>query len=98
MPDVVGITVDNAREQLVLLSVTVNVDEQGSATVAAGIVLAQEPPAGTQVESGSTVHLIVSNGVDRVTVPDVRGKQFAIAAQELNDNGLVGQPGIHANR
>ena len=94
MPDVVGITVDNAREQLVLLSVTVNVDEQGSDTVAAGIVLAQEPPAGTQVESGSTVRLIVSNGVDRVTVPDVREKQFAIAAQELNDNGLVGQPGI----
>ena len=94
MPDVVGITVDNAREQLVLLSVTVNVDEQGSDTVDAGIVLAQEPPAGTQVESGSTVRLIVSNGVDRVTVPDVRGKLFAIAAQELIDNGLRGLLGI----
>ncbi len=93
MPDVVGITVDNAREQLVLLSVTV-VDEQIGSAVDAGIVLAQEPPAGTQVESGSTVHLIVSNGVDRVTVPDVRGKQFAIAAQELGVIGLRGLLGI----
>ena len=94
MPQVVGATVDSAREELQPLGVEVEMVEQGSATIPAGIVIAQEPPAGTQVETGSTVHLIVSAGVDRLQVPDVRGKQFAIAQQELAAIGLRGVVGV----
>ena len=94
MPDVVGITVENAREQLQLLGATVEEVEQGSDTTPAGMVLAQEPTGGTPVESGSTVRLIVSKGIDRVSVPDVRDKQFAIAQEDLNASGFRGKPGI----
>ncbi len=94
MPDVVGMTVDNAREQLGLLSVTIEELEQPNDTVAAGIVVAQEPPAGTQVEAESTVRIIVSTGVDRIPVPDVRNKYFAFAQQELAGSGLRGVKGI----
>ena len=94
MPDVVDITVDNAREQLQLLGVKVEEVKQGSDTAPAGRVLAQEPPGGTPIESGSTVRLIVSKGIDRVSVPDVRDKQFAIAQEYLNASGLRGKPGI----
>lgn len=91
MPDVVGSTVDNAREKLVLLGVEVEEVEQGSNTVPAGEVMGQEPAAGTEVEAGNTVRLIVSIGVDRVIVPDVRGKLFAIAQHELSGRGLRGE-------
>ena len=94
MPDVVGTAVDNARQQLELLDVAVEEVEQGSDTVAAGRVLAQEPAAGVAVEPGTTVRLTVSAGVDRVVVPDVRGRQLAIAQQELATLGLRGTLGI----
>ena len=94
MPEVVGITVDNARAQLELLGVDVEEIEQWSETVAAGIVMGQEPPPETLVESGSTVRLIVSKGVDRVQVPDVRNQLFAFAQQNLAASGLRGIEGI----
>lgn len=94
MPEVVGITVENAREQLQLLGVTVEEIEQGSFTVPAGMVLAQEPTSGTQVEPGSTVRLTVSKGTDRVSVPDVRNKLYAIALEDLSASGFRGKLGI----
>lgn len=94
MPDVVGKTVVNAREQLSPLGVDIKVIEQGSATVPAGEVIAQEPTAGSDIEVGSTVRLTVSKGVDRSTVPDVRGKQYAIALEELSAIELRGSLGI----
>lgn len=94
MPDVVTKTVDNAREQLQLLGVTVDEVLQGSDTVAAGEVMAQDPPAGTRVEAGSTVRLTVSKGVERIQVPDVRDKLLALAQQDLVKFGLRGVIGI----
>ena len=94
MPDVVGTTADSAREKLQPFGVDVEMIEQGSATIPAGTVIAQEPTAGSQIEVGSTVRLTVSAGVDRLQVPDVRGKQLAIAQQELLAIGLRGVVGI----
>ena len=94
MPDVVGRPVENVREQLGLLGVTIEEIEQANATEAAGTVLAQDPPAGTQVEPESTVRIIVSAGVDRIPVPDMRDKYFAFAQQELAGSGLRGVVGI----
>lgn len=90
MPDVVGTTADSAREKLQPLGVNVEMVEQGSATIPAGRVIAQEPTAGTQVEPGGTVRLTVSAGVDRSTVPDVRDKQLITAQEELAAIGLRG--------
>jgi serine/threonine-protein kinase len=94
MPDLVNITVDNAREQLQLLDVTVEETEQGSEAVPAGFVIAQDPPAGTEVEAGSTVRLTVSKGIERVAVPDVSGEFLALAIQQLSTVGLRGMVGI----
>lgn len=94
MPAVVGSTVDSAREQLARLGVTIEEIAQASTTVAAGVVIAQEPLAGAQIETESTVRLIVSKGVDRSRIPDVRGKQFAIAQEDLNSVGLRGRLGV----
>ncbi|ANH37736.1 Serine/threonine-protein kinase PknB [Nocardioides dokdonensis FR1436] len=50
------------------------------------LVLEQQPPAGTQVEDGSTVTLIISEGPEKV--PDVVGDDEEVAAQKVRDAGF----------
>lgn len=94
MPEVVGTAVVNARERLSLLGARIEEIEQASATIPAGVVVAQEPTAGSPIAVGSTVRLTVSKGVDRSAVPNVLGKQFAIALEDLDASGLRGRLGI----
>jgi eukaryotic-like serine/threonine-protein kinase len=54
----------------------------------AGIVLSQDPPAETKVESGSIVHLKVSKGPLPVAVPDVRSEPIDQASSELKALGF----------
>ena len=55
---------------------------------AAGIVMAQDPPAETDVERGGAVRLTVSIG-DRVAVPALVGKPEAEAQRMLREAGLA---------
>jgi serine/threonine-protein kinase len=50
--------------------------------------VAQEPAAGTKIAKGSTVVLIVSTGVPKVSVPDVRNQPVTSAIQLLVAQGL----------
>jgi beta-lactam-binding protein with PASTA domain/predicted Ser/Thr protein kinase len=54
-----------------------------------GVVYDQSPDAGSKVDKGGTVTIFVSTGPPPVTVPDVKGKQWSDAQQELTDAGLV---------
>jgi eukaryotic-like serine/threonine-protein kinase len=54
----------------------------------AGQVLEQAPDAGTRVEQGSTVTLIVSRGEAQITVPNVIGKTRSGAVSSLRAKGL----------
>jgi beta-lactam-binding protein with PASTA domain/predicted Ser/Thr protein kinase len=58
-----------------------------------GFIYKQDPGAGERVEKGGTVTIWVSTGPPKVTVPDVKGKQWSEAQQELTDAGL--QPVEH---
>jgi eukaryotic-like serine/threonine-protein kinase len=53
-----------------------------------GIVFAQQPSAGRELEEGSTVTLLVSSGPATVEVPDVTGLPVDRAEDELGDAGL----------
>ena len=61
-------------------------EEESSAP--AGEVIRQSPSAGTEVDPGSTVSIVVSRGVEKATVPNVIGKLRADAVQALRDAGL----------
>jgi eukaryotic-like serine/threonine-protein kinase len=54
-----------------------------------GIVYDQDPEAGSKVDKGGTVTIFVSTGPPPVNVPDVKGKQWPDAQQQLTDAGLV---------
>jgi eukaryotic-like serine/threonine-protein kinase len=54
-----------------------------------GLVYDQSPDAGSKVDKGGTVTIFVSTGPPPVDVPDVKGKQWSDAQQELTNAGLV---------
>jgi beta-lactam-binding protein with PASTA domain len=78
VPDVVGMTEANARSAIEGAGLTVGeVEDEYSDTVAAGIVLDQDPGGGTTIPVGWPVDLVVSIGMP--VVPDVVGMTEADA-------------------
>lgn len=57
-------------------------------------VISSDPVAGTEVEEGSTVKIIISNGKEqkKVVVPKLEGMSEANAAAKLTELNLVGAP------
>lgn len=57
-------------------------------------VISSDPVAGTEVEEGSTVKIIISNGKEqkKVVVPNLEGMSEADAAEKLTKLNLVGAP------
>jgi beta-lactam-binding protein with PASTA domain len=89
-PNVVGLAQPDAtlaikNAGLVLGTVTTT----ASATVAAGSVISQSPSAGTNVNSGSAVNLVVSSGPAQISVPNVVGQTQANASSAITTAGLV---------
>ena len=101
VPPVAGLTTAEATNLLVQAGFETTVEEQESATVPAGRVIATNPPEGTPAGRGSTVVIIVSSGPGTATVPQVIGDTqveaiAAIEAQELVAN-VVTVPSTMAN-
>ncbi|MEZ5321438.1 MAG: Stk1 family PASTA domain-containing Ser/Thr kinase [Microthrixaceae bacterium] len=88
VPNVVGRTLDIARERLGTAGFTVRVVERASDR-ATGTVTAQDPSANALVAKGSQVVLTVSSGPRRVQVPPVRDLTEAAATEALTEAGLV---------
>ena len=62
VPDVKGVPVDRARTIIEGSSLSVGGTSEQESTQAAGIVVSQSPAAGTEVDAGSSVRLVVSSG------------------------------------
>jgi beta-lactam-binding protein with PASTA domain len=60
---------------------------QSSPTVPDGVVMQSEPAASQQVDKGSAVKLILSNG--KVSMPDVLGQPLSDAQKLLEESQLV---------
>jgi serine/threonine-protein kinase len=89
VPDVAGQSLSSAQSALQALGFRIGgPDEQPSADVPKGQVIGTDPPAGSSLEKGATVTVLVSSGVEQVTVPDVRNQAEASATQTLQNRGL----------
>ncbi len=85
-PSLSGQSVGQAKGLLEAKGLTVNVVEQGSKTVAEGVVIKSDPTG--QVKNGGTVTLFVSVG-DKIQVPDVFRVPYQQALPQLENAGLV---------
>lgn len=82
VPRVVGLTESQARARLAEAELKDDVDRRPS-NRKAGIVFAQSPGAGVQLDEGQTVELLVSSRLARVPVPNLIGLKEAEARQRV---------------
>lgn len=91
VPPVVGTTESNATSSLSALKLIPNKTYDYSDDIPAGEVISQNPEAGTTVEEGTTVTLVISQGKKSVTVPAVKGMEADAGKAELENAGLVAE-------
>ena len=87
VPVLVGTQRNVAVQQIRGRGLEPSVSEEESST-AAGEVIRQSPSAGSEVEPGSTVAIVVSKGKKQAKVPNVIGKLRSEAVQAVRDAGL----------
>jgi len=88
IPDVAGQGQNAAQQTLEDAGFKVTKTTQTSDTVSKNRVIATDPKAGTKVNAGSTVQLIVSTGPQQVAVPNVVGSQIDDARSQLSAKGF----------
>jgi serine/threonine-protein kinase len=88
IPDESGKDADAAANDLGRLGLQTNTTQQASSSVPSGKVIRTDPGAGTSVDKGSTVTLVVSSGPQQVTVPSVIGMTEQEATKTLQDQGF----------
>jgi beta-lactam-binding protein with PASTA domain len=88
VPDVVGLTLHDARQRLKRVRLTADVSRESSSTVAKGLVIRSDPGPRRLIERGSSVTLSVSTGPEQVSVPSLVGEQEEDAIKLLRDRGL----------
>jgi serine/threonine-protein kinase len=88
--DVSGKTEEDAKSTLTALGFSVTVTSQYSDDVAEGLVISQDPSAGSKAESGAEITLVISSGPQsvKVSVPDLRGMTESAAKDKLKSSGL----------
>jgi serine/threonine-protein kinase len=87
VPVLVGSQRRLAVQQIRGRGLTPSVSEEESSSPA-GEVIGQSPSAGSEVEPGSAVSIVVSAGQEQARVPNVIGKLRADAVQAIREAGL----------
>jgi eukaryotic-like serine/threonine-protein kinase len=89
VPDVTGQRAKQARRTLEDAGFRLREDQRPSSSVRVGLAIGTEPPAGSILDRGKTVTLVVSSGPRLVTVPSVVGLDQDLAESTLRDAGLI---------
>jgi serine/threonine protein kinase/beta-lactam-binding protein with PASTA domain len=87
--DLVGLSQEDAEDQLATAGLQADVQRQPSDEVDAGIVMGLGEEVADQMPRGSSVPLIVSSGPDEPEIPDLEGENYRDAVAELEALGLA---------
>ncbi|MCU1545011.1 MAG: pknB [Homoserinimonas sp.] len=89
VPDVGGLPLDEAKNILLSKNLTgVEGHEEYSDTVPRGNVIRTQPQSDAPLTRGGSVNLIISKGIEQVTVPEVVGKSWRQANIALSNAGF----------
>jgi beta-lactam-binding protein with PASTA domain len=89
--DVRNKPIDQAKQDVQAQGLVAVEDPQENDAVAVGVVFAQDPPAGQEVESGSQVKLTFNKGKGQVDLPNLVGQPITQANGALSALGLTPQ-------
>lgn len=88
-PSIVGLNVDQARQQLDASGLTLAISgEVYSETIPRQSIVSADPAVGAQVRESSTITVTVSKGPERYEVPDLRGQTQTNATAALTEARL----------
>lgn len=89
VPEVVDLSLRNAQIQLQSQGLEVGAIDYASSRFQ-NTVLSQSIAAGTTVETGTAVNLVVSDGLGmtKVEIPEILGKRLGVAQRSLRESGL----------
>ena len=89
VPSVVGMRIDQARQILEPMKLSLIVSEQHSdPSMTSGQIISQNPSATSQVKSGTAVQVVVSTGKRKVKMPNLTGLTLSAALRALSVSGL----------
>jgi eukaryotic-like serine/threonine-protein kinase len=86
--DLVGLSQEDAEDELATAGLQADVQRQPSDEVDAGIVIGLGEDVADRAPRGSSVPLIVSSGPDEPEIPDLEGDNYPDAVAELEALGL----------
>jgi serine/threonine-protein kinase len=87
IPDVAGYDEDTGRLLMESAGLTVTI-EHAQTSAPKGVVVNSRPPAGTALNPGRPVALVVSEGAPTITVPNVVGLTLEDARPKIEDAGF----------
>ena len=96
VPDLVGVELESAKKQVEELNnknqkvnITLEVaSEEYNDQYAAGYIISQDPEKNKAIKENTVIKVIVSKGIEKVTIPKVVGEKEADAVKMLEDLGL----------
>ncbi len=89
IPNLTGVAAEQAFETLQGMDLKVRAVQETSDEIAVGLVIRTDPPAGSDVEPGSFVDVVVSAGEEEFGVPNVIGENVDVAAARIEAQGFV---------
>ena len=89
VPDLTGLDQASAEKALISNSLTLgDSTSEFSSQVPAGFVVRSNPAAGASVKRNTLVSLVISKGIQQVSIADYKGKVSDQALNELSDAGF----------
>ena len=89
VPDIVGMNIKQADEELTKLGLVMNVIARQSDTeVEKDSVISQDPGKGRKVKTGREINVVISEGSEKVKVPNITGINIKEAGVRLENKGL----------
>ncbi|MGH9727198.1 MAG: PASTA domain-containing protein [Candidatus Acidiferrales bacterium] len=87
-PDLTRVTVSRAQSQLERRRLHLRVEDRIYSGLPPDTIARQSPPAGTRLKVGEWVHVVVSLGQQKVTIPQLDDRSFRAAQIDLLSEGL----------
>jgi len=88
VPNLVGMTLEEARLAVADFNFEIASSTEHNDDVPAGQIISQSPEAGAEREEGAAIRVVVSEGIESVSVPDVRTMTQQQAENELTGRGF----------
>ena len=88
VPNIVGMTLDNAKKELEKLGLNIKVTETVESDEEENTILEMNPTGNTEAKKGDTIEVKISGGVAKIKVPDLRDYEINYIKDLLTQKGL----------